>query len=114
MKPRYDFSINSMTKIPNQSVLRNGARHLFKHSVQIFIDGSKVGGTLGDIFFSESIDVAEYIMLPDYCSVFQAEELTIQAAVKIIWNSIRALGSNVMNSRTVYGCRKYLNKLAEV
>ena len=55
--------------------------------------------------------------------------MAIQAVVRIIWDSnitngniailsvsqaaIRALGSNVMNSRTVCNCRKHLNKVAK-
>ena len=54
--------------------------------------------------------------------------MAIQAAVKFIRDlninnenitilsdiqaTIRALGSNVINSRTVYGCQKYLNMVA--
>ena len=98
------------------------AVQLVKDSVQIFTDGSKLGRTVGGGIFSEPLGIAEFIRLSDYCSVFQAE-------FKIIWDSnipngnitilpdsqaaIRTLGSNVMNSRTVYNCRKHLNKVAK-
>ena len=117
------------TTIPDKELRWYGAGHLFKNSVLIFPDVSQLGRTFGDEIFSESIGVAESIRLPYYCNIFQVEVLAMQAAVKIIWNSnipkgnitilsdsqaaIRALGSNVMNSRTVYGCRKHLNKVAK-
>ena len=34
--------------------------------------------------------------------------------IAVSQESIRALGSNVMNFRTVYGCRKHLNKVAKM
>ena len=33
--------------------------------------------------------------------------------IAVSQESIRALGSNVMNSRTVYGCLKHLNKVTK-
>ena len=55
--------------------------------------------------------------------------MAIQAAARIIWGgkvskrngtilsdsqaAIKALNSNVMNSKAVYGCRRFLNKTAE-
>ena len=64
MIPRYDFSMKFRTSIPDKEECRNGTAHLVKGTVQIFTDGSKLGGTIA---------VAEFIRLPDYCIVFQAE-----------------------------------------
>ena len=75
-----------MMTILDKEVWRNGAGHLVKDSVQIFGDGSKLGGTVGGEIFSEPIRIAESIRLPDYCSVFQAEVWAIWAEVKILWN----------------------------
>ena len=35
-------------------------------------------------FFLESVGIAQPIGLPDHCSIFQAEEVAIQATAKII------------------------------
>ena len=94
--------------------------NLLRNSVQIYIDGSKMNGAVGARIFSESVGIAQSISLSDLCSVFQVEMVSIQATADIIGDkrvskqnvtifsdcqaAIRALRSNVKNSKTVYGC----------
>ena len=75
------------TTIPDKVVGRDGAGLFVKNSVLIFTNGSKTGGNIGSRIFLKSIGIEESIRLPDYCRVFQAEVLAVQAAVKIFWYS---------------------------
>ena len=115
--------------IPENEVWKNGVTHLLKNSIQIYTNGSKLNGVVGSEIFSESVGIAQSIRLPDHCSVFQAEVVPIQDAARIIGDgrickrnvtilsdsqtAIKALNSNVTNSKTVHGRRRYFNEIAE-
>ena len=71
-----------MTTIPDKKIWKNGAGYLIMDSVKIY-RWIQPGGTVAVGIFSKSIVIDEYIRLTDYCSVFQAEVVAIQAAVKI-------------------------------
>ena len=98
--------------------------HLLRNSVQIHNDGSKLNGASGSRIFSLSVGIAEFISLSDHCSVCQVEVVAMLYASGIIWDgrvsilsdsqsAIKTLSSNVTNSKTVYGCRRYINEIAE-
>ena len=53
--------------------------HLLKDSIRIFTDGSKLKVGVGTGIYLESIIIAEFIRLSDYCSAFQAEMLAVKA-----------------------------------
>ena len=90
---------------------------LLRNSVQIYTDGSKLNGVVGSGIFTKSVVIAQPIRLLDYCSVFQAEVVTIQAAARIIVDersskknvtilsdtkaAIKALSFILTNSKTV-------------
>ena len=84
-------------------------------------------GYIGICIYSKSIEIFKSTRLPDHCSVFQAEVSAIQAVVIIIVNknvherrvtllsvrkaAFKALDSSVINSKTVYECRRCLNEI---
>ena len=80
-----------------------------RNSVQIYTDGSKLNGDVGSGIFSKSIGIVQSLRLPNHCTVSKRNVITLsdsQAAV-------RALNSNVTNSKIVYGCRRFVNGIAE-
>ena len=90
----FDYKKQNRTKFIAFVVYFFIEMYLVKESVQIFPDRSQLGGT-----------VAESIGLPDYCSVYQAEVLTIQTTVTIIWGNtnIPCDGQDIM--KPLFGSR---------
>ena len=120
MTPRYDFTRGFKASVADNSVWKSSVTHL---TVRNWMELLVVK------FFSESAGIAQSIRLPDHCSVAWMKVMAIQAAAGIIGDgkvskrnitrlsdsqaAIEALSSNVMNFKTVYSCRRYLNKIGK-
>ena len=103
MTPRYDVTRRFEISVPdNGDNWKGDVSHLLRNSVQIYSEDSKLHEAIGN-----TVGIAQSIRLPDHCSVFQAVTIFSysQAAIK-------TLSFNMTNSKTVYGYRRYLNKIA--
>lgn len=83
---------------------------------------------MGRGIFSESLGIVKYLRLLEHCSIFQVEISALQAAVDTLQGidlssadmaifsdsqaDIRALDSEMLNSRSVYRSRTRLNEFA--
>lgn len=79
--PRLDFERPFTTSFPNREDWLNNQTPC-ESAIQIFTDGSKMEIGVGAGFYSEALELAGSIRLPDYSSVFQAEVLAVTAAAK--------------------------------